>query len=46
MNNFHETLINQLAKESSFVSEDDKRLTREFYEIKENKEVLQTKADL
>jgi hypothetical protein len=54
MNNFHETLINQLAKEGSFITDDednkiseyDKHLTREFYGIKDEQEAVQIKLYL
>jgi adenine-specific DNA-methyltransferase len=38
--------LSSIDDEDYQVSEDDKRLTRDFYEIKEEKEVIQTKADL
>lgn len=38
--------LSSIDDEDYQVSEEDKRLTRDFYEIKEEKEVVQTKADL
>jgi len=38
--------LSSIDDEDFQVSEDDKILTRDFYEIKEEKEVVQTKADL
>ncbi len=38
--------LSSIDDEDYQVSEEDKRLTRDFYEIKEEKEIVQTKADL
>jgi len=38
--------LSTIDDEDYQVSEEDKRLTRDFYEIKEEKEIVQTKADL
>ena len=38
--------LSSIDDEDYQVSEEDKRLTRIFYEIREEKEVVQTKADL